>query len=122
MAQGTVKWFDAEKGFGFITVDGGDADVFVHFSAIARSGYQTLTENQRVEVELSHGARGVEAGRIRVLASGGSVPDGPGEPVGEDPAGEPVTRFASGSTCRSTRTTSRRYARPSRRRIGRAWC
>jgi CspA family cold shock protein len=49
MAQGTVKWFNAEKGFGFISVDGGGADVFVHFSAIADTGgYRSLDENQRV--------------------------------------------------------------------------
>ena len=50
MAQGTVKWFNAEKGFGFITQDGG-ADVFVHFSAIQSDGYKELKENQRVEFE-----------------------------------------------------------------------
>ena len=51
MAQGTVKWFNAEKGFGFIAQDGGGADVFVHFSAIAADGYRSLDENQRVEFE-----------------------------------------------------------------------
>ena len=48
MAQGTVKWFNAEKGFGFIAQDDGGADVFVHFSAIQSDGYRSLDENQRV--------------------------------------------------------------------------
>ncbi len=64
MAQGTVKWFNAEKGFGFITVDGGGSDVFVHFSAIQTSGYRTLEENQRVEFESAQGQRGPQAERV----------------------------------------------------------
>ena len=54
MAQGTVKWFNAEKGYGFIAVDGG-ADVFVHYSAIQMDGYRTLEEGQRVDFEISQG-------------------------------------------------------------------
>jgi len=61
MAVGTVKWFNAEKGFGFITPDDGGADVFAHFSAIATSGYRTLDENQRVEFEIAQGAKGPQA-------------------------------------------------------------
>ncbi len=56
MAQGTVKWFNAEKGYGFIAVDGG-ADVFVHYSAIQMDGYRTLEEGQRVEFEISQGQK-----------------------------------------------------------------
>ena len=52
MTQGTVKWFNAEKGFGFITPDGGGADVFVHHSAIQTRGFRTLEENQRVNFEI----------------------------------------------------------------------
>jgi CspA family cold shock protein len=66
MAQGTVKWFNAEKGFGFITVDGGGADVFVHFSAIADTGgYRSLDENQRVEFETTQGPKGPQAVDVR---------------------------------------------------------
>jgi cold shock protein len=65
MAVGTVKWFNAEKGFGFITPDGGGEDVFAHFSAIAASGYRSLDENQRVEFEITQGAKGPQAANIR---------------------------------------------------------
>lgn len=61
MAQGTVKWFNAEKGYGFIAVDGG-ADVFVHYSAIQMDGYRTLEEGQRVEFEISQGQKGSAGG------------------------------------------------------------
>ena len=67
MAQGVVKWFNAEKGFGFISVDGGGPDVFVHFSAIQGDGYRTLDENQRVEFESSQGPKGPQADSIRVI-------------------------------------------------------
>jgi CspA family cold shock protein len=67
MAQGTVKWFNAEKGFGFISIDGGGADVFVHFSAIDGSGYRTLEENQRVEFEVTQGPKGPQADKVRVI-------------------------------------------------------
>ncbi len=65
MAQGTVKWFNAEKGYGFIAVDGG-ADVFVHYSAIQMDGYRTLEEGQRVEFEISQGQKGPQADMVRV--------------------------------------------------------
>ena len=58
MAQGTVKWFNAEKGFGFIEVDGGGADVFVHYSAIESSGFRSLDEGQRVEFDTTQGPKG----------------------------------------------------------------
>jgi CspA family cold shock protein len=64
MAQGTVKWFNAEKGFGFISVDGG-SDVFVHFSAIESDGYRSLEENQRVEFEVKQGPKGPQAESVR---------------------------------------------------------
>ncbi|WP_432985112.1 cold-shock protein [Dactylosporangium sp. CA-233914] len=66
MAQGTVKWFNAEKGFGFISVDGG-SDVFVHFSAIQTDGYRTLDENQRVEFEIKQGPKGPQAESVRKI-------------------------------------------------------
>ncbi|MEY4275996.1 MAG: hypothetical protein RIS26_459 [Actinomycetota bacterium] len=66
MAQGTVKWFNSEKGFGFITQDGG-ADVFVHFSAIAGDGYKELKENQRVEFEVTDGPKGPQAASVSIV-------------------------------------------------------
>ena len=67
MAQGTVKWFNAEKGFGFIAQDDGGADVFVHFSAIAADGYRSLDENQRVEFEITQGQKGPQAANVRAI-------------------------------------------------------
>ena len=67
MAQGTVKWFNAEKGFGFIAQDGGVPDVFVHFSAIQADGYRSLDENQRVEFEVTQGQRGPQADQVRPI-------------------------------------------------------
>jgi len=61
MAQGTVKWFNAEKGFGFITPDGGGPDVFVHFSAITGTGYRSLEENQKVSYTVTQGNKGPQA-------------------------------------------------------------
>ena len=64
MAQGIVKWFNAEKGFGFIQQDGGGDDVFVHFSAIQTNGYRPLEENQRVEFEITQGPKGQQAENV----------------------------------------------------------
>jgi len=66
MAQGTVKWFNPDKGYGFIAVDGGK-DVFVHFSAIQSDGYRTLEEGQRVEFDVAPGRKGEEAQNVRVV-------------------------------------------------------
>ena len=65
MNTGTVKWFNAEKGFGFITVDGGE-DVFVHFSAIVSDGFRTLEEGQKVNFEIEQGNRGRQAANVTV--------------------------------------------------------
>jgi len=67
VATGTVKWFNGEKGFGFISQDGGGADVFVHFSAIAGSGFKNLEENQKVEFEVTQGQKGLQASDVRVV-------------------------------------------------------
>jgi cold shock protein len=65
MAIGTVKWFNSEKGFGFIQQDGGGPDVFVHYSAIAATGYRELNEGQKVEFEVTQGQKGPQAANVR---------------------------------------------------------
>ncbi|WP_454050951.1 cold-shock protein [Cellulomonas sp. Marseille-Q8402] len=67
MPQGTVKWFNAEKGFGFITPADGGQDLFVHFSAIQSSGYRSLEEGQSVEFEVGQGTKGPQAEQVRPL-------------------------------------------------------
>ena len=64
MTMGTVKWFNAEKGFGFIEQDGGGPDVFAHFSNIAADGYRELQEGQRVSFEITQGQKGLQASNI----------------------------------------------------------
>jgi CspA family cold shock protein len=66
MATGTVKWFNAEKGFGFISPTEGP-DVFVHFSEIQGTGYKSLEENQQVEFEIVQGQKGPQASQVRVI-------------------------------------------------------
>jgi len=67
VAQGTVKWFNAEKGYGFIAVEGGGADVFVHYSAITMSGYRSLEEGQKVEFDVTQGQKGPQAENVRPM-------------------------------------------------------
>jgi cold shock protein len=66
VAQGTVKWFNAEKGYGFIAVDGGN-DVFVHYTAIQSDGYKSLDEGQRVEFEVTQGQKGPQADQVHAV-------------------------------------------------------
>ncbi|QDQ95379.1 cold-shock protein [Rhodococcus sp. WB9] len=80
MAQGIVRWFNGEKGFGFIAPDDGTPDVFVHFSEISGSGYKSLDENQRVEFEVGQGQKGPQATNVRAV----SLVCGP-HPMGADP-------------------------------------
>jgi cold shock protein len=65
MSQGTVKWFNEKKGFGFITPDGGGDDLFVHHTNIATDGFRTLRDGQRVEYEPAQGKKGMEATQVR---------------------------------------------------------
>ena len=67
MATGIVKWFNAEKGFGFIAPDDGSADVFVHYSEIQGSGFRTLEENQQVTFEVGSGPKGEQAQSVSVI-------------------------------------------------------
>ncbi|CAB4762477.1 cold-shock protein [Nocardioides ginkgobilobae] len=67
MAQGTVKWFNAEKGFGFIAQEDGGDDVFVHYSAIQTQGYKSLDENQKVEFDVTSGPKGPQAENVRPI-------------------------------------------------------
>jgi CspA family cold shock protein len=66
VAEGTVKWFSNEKGYGFIEREGGD-DVFVHFSAITMDGYKSLTEGQRVSFDIVEGAKGLQAANVQAV-------------------------------------------------------
>lgn len=67
MAQGTVKWFNDEKGFGFIAQADGGEDVFVHHTAIQSTGFRTLSENQRVEFDVTVGPKGPQAENVRAI-------------------------------------------------------
>jgi cold shock protein len=67
MAQGTVKWFNSEKGFGFIAPDGDGPDVFVHYSEIQGNGYKSLEENQRVQFDVEQGQKGPQAVKVSAV-------------------------------------------------------
>ena len=68
LATGTCKWFNSEKGYGFISPDGNGPDIFVHFSAVQGDGYRSLEEGQRVEFEVTAGQKGPQAADVRVIA------------------------------------------------------
>ncbi|UGT42019.1 cold-shock protein [Nocardia yamanashiensis] len=71
MVHGTVKWFDSEKGFGFLSPDGGGPDVFVEYTAVEGEGFRSLAEGQRVEFEVRRTKPGPEAVSVRVITAGG---------------------------------------------------
>ena len=68
MATGAVKWFNSDKGYGFITPDDGGKDLFVHFSAIQGEGYESLPEGQKVSYEAQQGEKGPQAANVTVVA------------------------------------------------------
>ncbi|TAK10020.1 MAG: cold-shock protein [Candidatus Manganitrophaceae bacterium] len=68
MVTGKVKWFNGSKGYGFITRNDGEADVFVHFSAIAGEGYKSLEEGNEVEFEVTQGQKGPQAANVRLVS------------------------------------------------------
>ena len=82
MAQGTVKWFNAEKGFGFIAQEDGGDDVFVHYSAIQSQGYKSLDENQKVEFDVTQGPKGPQAENVRASLNPDHRRETPPERVG----------------------------------------
>ena len=84
MASGTVKWFNDAKGFGFIEPDGGGADVFAHFSAIAMEGFKTLKQGSRVTYDVTEGPKGQLAQNIQSEASAGRI-----EPITTQPERQP---------------------------------
>jgi len=99
MPSGTVKWFNDAKGFGFIQPDGGGADAFAHFSAIQMEGFKSLKEGQRVDFELTQGAKGLMAANILAASE---TPPMCNPPVPQDSHlthRDPVDGGASSSTC-----------------------
>ena len=125
MAQGTVKWFNGDKGYGFIAVEGGP-DVFVHFSAITGGGYRSLDEGQKVEFDITQGQKGPQAEHVRVITclhrqpAPSRTPRSPPVPGRSAPAEPQITvpqqvtergRTAGGANTRSRRSASQPTSR-----------
>lgn len=90
--SGKVKWFNAEKGYGFIAPDGGGEDLFVHFSAIEGDGYRSLTQGDVVDFEIGEGRRGPQAQQVVVTRAAAPGATGPRGPRGRDERGGPRGR------------------------------
>ena len=110
MPQGTVKWFNSEKGYGFIAADDNGPDVFVHYSAIQSDGFRTLEENQRVAFEASQGAKGPQADTVRaaLVTPRHTVPATSGSPAPSRPGSWRSATRVSSATHRTWRTTGGR--------------
>jgi CspA family cold shock protein len=100
MPSGTVKWFNDAKGFGFIQPDSGGADAFAHFSAIQMEGFKTLKEGQRVDFELTQGAKGLMAANIQTVTP---------TPLADSPAS---TETALASPCQADGVVSEAASKP----------
>jgi cold shock protein len=133
MATGTVKWFNNEKGFGFIEVEGGGKDVFCHFSAIAGDGYKSLNEGDEVEFDVEEGAKGPQAKNVTVTAQRRPGPGGgyrsaratdphtrKARPApGTASPGAGVARRPTGSRTRAVQAVATHWPSPSPERGGR---
>jgi CspA family cold shock protein len=114
MPTGVVKWFNAEKGFGFIKADDGSGDLFVHFSAIQGSGYRSLTEGAKVEYQLTRGPKGPQAESVMSLDQTASAPPREATPS-RVPRNQPAGAREWASNAPPAKPESRRRQRDPRR-------
>ncbi len=110
---GTVKWFNDQKGYGFISRESGDGDIFVHHSAIVGEGFKSLAEGDRVEYVVTQGRKGLAAGEVRKLL-------GAEEGAGKHPLPRPgpLVLFGTAGTCRCAQAQRARFRLPNAGRVG----